>query len=87
MGTEVSRRVWKGSSPGSWKLARGQVTSGRKSLEVDETGDNERCSIITRGVNYVALGGFSRLYRQAVEETGVHNCLSAPTMDTVTTLR
>lgn len=38
-------------------------------------------------VNYVALGGFSRLYRQAVEETGVHSSLSAPTVDTVTTLR
>lgn len=87
MDTEVSRRVWKGRSPGSWKLTRGQVTSGRKNLELDETGANEKCSIITRGVNYVVLGGFSRLYRQAVEETGVHSCLSAPTMDTVTTLR
>lgn len=47
--TEVSRRVWKGSSPGSWKLTRGQVTSGRKNLELDETGANEKCSIITRG--------------------------------------
>lgn len=27
------------------------------------------------------LGSFSLLYRQAVEEAGIHRCLPAPTMD------
>lgn len=87
--TEVSMLVKKGNSPRGQKSARGQVTSERKSIETDETGDNEKiphCYHYSAGVNCMAGGGFSRLHRQAVEQAGVHSCLSTPTLDVLSVL-
>lgn len=84
MDTEVSRVMRRGNCAGGQKSARGQVTSGRKSIETAELGGNGKRTIT---VNCVTLGGFHRLYRQAVEEAGEHSCLSAPTLDIVSTLR